>query len=594
MNRLTRYIRKDFRNRIAVYIIPFVITIIMIISMSCYYTFYSAFKQEKLNSAQILIDQIGMQFDARFKTVKTPMSYITMNQTMETAMKRYQNMSIQEKYYLDKDMTEYLSNIDAFIDYVTDIIIVGNNGYTFNLPTAFRLDHEKFSQNKDWVVQYMNTNKTQFYYTLVHQADYYEQMGTSKKVVSVLLPIMYQGTNYGFIQADLDYEALNKQLYKVYSQEETSISIIDQDGTIIFDKEDSMLNQQLAVNIKENIHDNQGSFTVKTDGKEMLVVYQKLDITNGYLVARISYSAIFEVSNKVLKIICTIILPIAIILAVLFSVGISDQIRKPLNELYERVGQVDIKNYEYLEKDYGVDIINRLGEQFEDSFVKIKELIEEVYIADIRHNNAQYEILQKQITPHFMYNSLQLIKTEALISGNKEISEITTVFSNLLRYSFEKDVKWVTVEQEKSHIIDYLNIYHKRFPKKFEYQISIDRQILQKAMLKLILQPFVENSIKHGLKDISEGGIIKVNGYLYENDIYFEVIDNGIGIDSEKIKEIEYQLNDNENTIDNVGLINVHQRILIGDGKEYGIIKIESVPYKETKFTIKIRGNEHV
>ena len=85
MAALRRFIRKDFRNRIAFYIIPFVIAALMIISMCCYYTFYQAFKNEKLESTQILIDQIGMQFDSKFKSIKTPVSYITLNQAVESA-----------------------------------------------------------------------------------------------------------------------------------------------------------------------------------------------------------------------------------------------------------------------------------------------------------------------------------------------------------------------------------------------------------------------------------------------------------------------------------------------------------------------------
>lgn len=120
------------------------------------------------------------------------------------------------------------------------------------------------------------------------------------------------------------------------------------------------------------------------DGEKKLVVYQKLDVTGWYLLASIQYQSITRTSDNVLRIIWSFILPISILMSVVFAVAISNQIRKPVNELSERVGSVDIENYEYAEKDYGVDVINRLGEQFEESFGKIKELIEKVYIAEIR------------------------------------------------------------------------------------------------------------------------------------------------------------------------------------------------------------------
>ncbi|MFR6331086.1 MAG: hypothetical protein ACLUOI_21295 [Eisenbergiella sp.] len=148
MAALRRFIRKDFRNRIAFYIIPFVIAALMIISMCCYYTFYQAFNNEKLESTQILIDQIGMQFDSKFKSIKTPVSYITLNQAVESALKRYQFMNVKERYFLNEAVRDNLSNIDAFIDYVTDIIMVGKNGYRFNLPTKYALDEDKYEERE--------------------------------------------------------------------------------------------------------------------------------------------------------------------------------------------------------------------------------------------------------------------------------------------------------------------------------------------------------------------------------------------------------------------------------------------------------------
>lgn len=472
--------------------------------------------------------------------------------------------------------------------------MVGKNGYRFNLPTKYALDEDKYEEEREWIESFIESDTTRFFYTTVHYNDYYVRGEEIRQVVSILLPLKYQGGYYGYIQADMNYEALNEQLYKVYSQEETNITIVNEEGVILFDKEEEKLNKGLDESVRSLMTGNGGSFTAVQDGEKKLVVYQKLDVTGWYLLASIQYQSITRTSDNVLRIIWSFILPISILMSVVFAVAISNQIRKPVNELSERVGSVDIENYEYAEKDYGVDVINRLGEQFEESFGKIKELIEKVYIAEIRQKNAQYEILQEQITPHFMYNSLQLIKTEALLAGNKEIGEITTSFSNLLRYSLEKDVKWVNVKQETENIVDYLNIYHKRFPQKFSYEINIDEKIQSRMVLKLILQPVVENCIKHGFRDITENGKIKVEGYEQGEDIWFRISDNGEGISRQRMEEIRQSLNDNGRTINTVGLINVHRRIVIEDGAGYGLVEIVSEQGKETIFTIKVRGNRYV
>ncbi len=593
MNALRGFIRKDFRNRIVVFIIPFMVLIIMIISMCCYYIFYKAFKEEKLESTQILIDQIGVQFDAKFKAAKSPVSFLTLNQQIENALKRYPKMSVAEQYFLREELRGNLSNIEIFIDYVTDIIIVGKNGYLFNLPTRYALDEKKYNEEKEWIESFIEPEATRFFYTTSHENDYYNQGEGIRQVVSVLLPLKYQGTYYGYIQADMDYEALNSQLYGIYSQEETDITIVNKDGTIVFDKSEEKLDRKLDQSVHCLLTEKSGSFTIQQDGQKRLVVYQKLDVTEWYLIASISYESIVSASDYVLKIIWLIILPAFTILSVILSMILSSQIRKPIHELSERVESVDIESYEYMERDYGVDVINALAVQFEDSYSKIRELIEKVYVAEIRQKNAQYEVLQKQITPHFMYNSLQLIKTEALIKGNREISEITTSFSNLLRYSLERGIKWVCVQQEKENIEDYLNIYHRRFPGKFSYAIEIDQAIQSRFVLKLILQPIVENCIKHGLRDVSENGRIIVRGYEDKGDIQFEVEDNGEGITQKRIEEIRQSMRD-ESNMNHVGLINVHRRIQIEDGSGYGLIKIHSQPCEKTIFVIRVRGNRYV
>lgn len=316
MAALRRFIRKDFRNRIAFYIIPFVIAALMIISMCCYYTFYQAFKNEKLESTQILIDQIGMQFDSKFKSIKTPVSYITLNQAVESALKRYQFMNVKERYFLNEAVRDNLSNIDAFIDYVTDIIMVGKNGYRFNLPTKYALDEDKYEEEREWIESFIESDTTRFFYTTVHYNDYYVRGEEIRQVVSILLPLKYQGGYYGYIQADMNYEALNEQLYKVYSQEETNITIVNEEGVILFDKEEEKLNKGLDESVRSLMTGNGGSFTAVQDGEKKLVVYQKLDVTGWYLLASIQYQSITRTSDNVLRIIWSFILPISILMSV--------------------------------------------------------------------------------------------------------------------------------------------------------------------------------------------------------------------------------------------------------------------------------------
>ena len=488
-----------------------------------------------------------------------------------------------------------MGSIEIFMDCILDIIFVGENGFRYNLPAREGLNHEKYNLKKDWFESFIDGEIPRFYYSTVHMNQYYDtRREGGNRVISVLLPLKYQRTYYGYIQVDMDYEKLYAQLYQFYGQQETDITIINEEGIVLFDKEKEDLDQIIDESIRESCEGTNGYFTICEDGVKRLMVYQKLEETDWYLLAGIPYSNLTSVCDYVLKILWLVILPIFMIISVLGAIAISKKISKPLSKLIKRVECVNIEEYEYQEIDYGVDVLNQLGERFEDSYGKIRELIDKVYIAEIRQKDAQYEVLQNQITPHFMYNSLQLIKTEALLAGNREISGITQSFASLLRYSLEKDVRWVKLEQEKQNIENYLKIYHKRFPEKFTYKIEIQDLIEARLVLKLILQPIVENCMKHGLKDVTKGGRIILRGYLKDDDIWLEVEDNGAGISAMRIEEVKQNLNGQIHTMSNVGLINVHRRILIEDGQGYGLVGIESIPAVRTLIVLRIRGNRSV
>jgi two-component system sensor histidine kinase YesM len=222
---------------------------------------------------------------------------------------------------------------------------------------------------------------------------------------------------------------------------------------------------------------------------------------------------------------------------------------------------------------------------------RINELIEQVYLAEIKKKNAEFELLRHQITPHFMYNSLQLIKAEAIFSKNKQISQIVTSLANLLRYSMDNQASFVTVADEIQYIRDYLEIYKRRFVGKFEYQIDVDEAIMGCKMQKIILQPVVENCIKHGFEGLKSGGLIKIRGWRDEDDCIFEITDNGKGISFEKTEQLMQELEKaDQSKINGIGLLNVHQRLVLECGENYGITRIVSKEGEYMQIILKTKG----
>lgn len=578
---------KSFGNRIARYFVPFIIIMLISIAMLSYYSFYKSLKDEKEKSVQMLIEQISDKFDYYFNDIKAMMLYTSQNEAIYKAFKEYGEMNYPEKYFLNDQISKNYVNVNIFKDYVNDIILIGNNGYTRNLKNYATLIVDNDLLNKPWIQHYTPGVYSNFDFVPPHMSDYY--VLNNKLVLSVLLPVVKDGERLGFIQGDLDYSQLKKLLNKVYQQNEISISMVTDEGTIVFNQNEEMINQKIDKKLLVHMNDFSGTFVENIDTERNLFVYEKSDITGWCFMARIPYRSILSAGQTIFNRIIFIIMPICIFITLTISYFLVFQIKKPLSELCRRVEQVDVESFEYQEVNYGTLEIDVLGAKFENLLKDINELVHRVYIEELLRKNAQLENLRNQISPHFLYNSLQLIKTEAAIIKNKEISKIVTNMANLLRYSMNTKTTHVTVGEEVNYIVDYFEIYCRRYDGNLKYEINVADEIKNLKMQKMILQPIVENCIKHNFDYIKSGVAITVVGYKEKDSFIFEITDNGVGIEQEKIEEISKDLISSRKTTDDIGLVNVHNRILLECGTEYGIIGIESQIGIYTKFILKLR-----
>lgn len=195
---------------------------------------------------------------------------------------------------------------------------------------------------------------------------------------------------------------------------------------------------------------------------------------------------------------------------------------------------------------------------------KIRDLIDENIREQQNFQKAQMKALQAQITPHFLYNTFDTIIWLAETKRTDEVIEITRAFSNFFRISLSKGHEWITVEQEIEHIKSYLTIQKIRYRDILDFNISVEEDMKEISVLKLILQPLVENAIYHGIKNKRGRGILEVSVKKKNNRLFFSVADNGIGMTEEKIKSIYEELTSKPDTeiLKNVyGLFNVQKRL---------------------------------
>lgn len=232
------------------------------------------------------------------------------------------------------------------------------------------------------------------------------------------------------------------------------------------------------------------------------------------------------------------------------------------------------KQPEYAEGKFQIEEIVQLTDSYNTMITKIDYLINEVYKKQFMISDMRYKILQHQVNPHFLYNTLETIHWKAVESDNNDISTMVMSISNLLRTSVSKE-DVITVEEDLKLVVDYIAVQQIRFEERLEFSMEPDPFLFSCKIPKMTIQPIVENSIRHNLEKFS--GVCKIMVSFKKHENFFSILvhDNGKAVDIDKINRVFNGLEKPAGT--GLGLKNIHERIQICFGNEYGI-KIYSEP----------------
>jgi two-component system sensor histidine kinase YesM len=250
--------------------------------------------------------------------------------------------------------------------------------------------------------------------------------------------------------------------------------------------------------------------------------------------------------------------------------------------------QVEKGNFDLEFETVGFDEVYNLNEAFNKMVKEIDNLTTAIKLKEKERLDAEIESLQYQINPHFMSNTLNSIRLMAMIAKTENIQYMTESLMKFMIEIFRNKGKLVTIDSELNNLENYIYIMKIRFGDKFSIVYNIDKKIRDFYILKIIFQPVIENAIIHGISENKDKGIIKINGFIENNNLIFEIIDNGRGIEIEKIKQI-FTSNDKNINEGNIGIKNVDKRIKLYHGSDYGIfIESELSKYTKVKFVLPI------
>ena len=327
-------------------------------------------------------------------------------------------------------------------------------------------------------------------------------------------------------------------------------------------------------------------------GKKCLAASVRNDTTDWQIVAWMPLSDIYALSWKNMVGIFSAMIML-LITAVFLGIYLAGQISRPVMVLAKAMGEVDKGKVNLLEQEkYGwQDEMGLLFKSYNEMGKRINDSIEKIYIYQINQKQTELKMLQFQINPHFLYNTLNTISSIAALSDIEEIVKIADNLSGMFQYNIKGD-DIVPVRKEVLHVIQAI-----RFPGKYQFEYRIAPGVEDRKMLKFLLQPLAENSLQHAFGKMKEVNIISLTAQEDKGDIIFRLRDNGVGMKEGQVEALNRELarTDTGTLVNNVdkgiGLRNVNARIKNLYGKECGI-QIRSEEGKYTEIQIRIHTME--
>lgn len=275
-----------------------------------------------------------------------------------------------------------------------------------------------------------------------------------------------------------------------------------------------------------------------------------------------------------------------IILNITIFGGIISSINRPLARLVNMCEEIGKGNFSVRipcsqndELSYLTNSMNSMSEQ-------VQQLIDEVYIKNLAKHDLELQMLRSQINPHFLYNTLENMRMSAYTQGCTELSDMCLLLSKVLRYGVTNQSRLVTVREELEQLKNYTDLLHSCFPQ-LQIHVFADEGIMEYLIIKVIFQPLVENSVNHAVQNIQQLIHIQVWGYEENNDLVFIISDDGNGMEKQYLEELRKSLNDENDTRHGIGLKNIHRRIRLYYGENYGLV-INSSPGRGTSVTVRI------
>lgn len=463
---------------------------------------------------------------------------------------------------VDEVIRTYINDMVSMNDSINHVHLLGINEFWSSTGTQ---DSRQFY--RQYLEDYVKGTERKGIWTGFHSTEEDDYLSST----SYIRPVFDSETKevYGIVVLDVSYESIHKLFTASSIRLKDKAVIVDSNGEILLqypllaDYTDVLQNYPQVLKKSTQIEG-------KLYKKDVIIVSEKINLADWSLVRFVQKDAATESIREVLKGF-QIILAVVTVISILYTIWLTRSFTRPIKELMqvcEKVMEGDFTAHAVVKRQ---DELGRLGDTFNRMIDQINEFFDKERRNQKRKAEMEYQILQAQINPHFLYNTLDSMKWLAVMQGVDNIAEMSTALINLLQYNLGKVEGETTLRNEIESVRNYIIIQKYRYSDIFEFTTMIDEESEKCQVPRFILQPLVENSIIHGFNEERGNYRVHIAAVIFDGKLHIRVIDNGMGMDADSTDKIN-KGQEKSTRFSKIGVASIRERIKLYFGDEAELI----------------------
>ncbi|WP_257535704.1 cache domain-containing sensor histidine kinase [Mesobacillus foraminis] len=532
---------------------------------------------------------------------------VTGNQEVIENGKQDITTYLEDFSYIQTTLYRYTPLMNVLRDGVSDDLVSNQEEinriliYLFNTRAEIEQMHLYIHEGKDSYTNYHSALSGRGTYENVYEHPYYNKFSRSNPNNNTMIEPPHEIYSYNnlsmipnsqkknvlsfhniirdvpysdplaFLSVDINLSQIESIAERLYTQGAEDFYLMNEEGRIVYSSESELIgkpNRQEWYKRLKQAPEKAQSMEWKDDNFSGVIIYDEFSnsLNGWHIVKRIPYDLLYQGARETALMNILIGLG-SLVIVVLATMVISFKFTEPIKVLIANMKKVEKGVFQADFDTLGNDEFGMLGRHFKMMIATINDLIQREYKLEIENKSAQLKVLQSQINPHFLYNALQSIGTLALKHKAVPVYSLLTSLSKIMRYSMNMKDDIVPLSDEALHVKSYLQLQKQRFGDRFEYEILIQPEAESIQVPKMILQPIVENSFKHGFDQTEGPALIKLEAGMQENGrVRVTIKDNGTGIsevDARKLQEDFGRSSKYSREGDSIGLRNIYDRLKI-------------------------------